>query len=173
MTYRVKLSNRSMNRNHLNHKMIKPVIINGNEFIDERGRIKFVNEFRFTKVKRFYTVENSSTEFIRAWQGHRYEKKYFYVVSGSYRIALIEIKDWRNPDRTLKCETFDLPCSTPQILSVPEGYANGFRALEENSIMLVFSNKSLESSMNDDHRWSPEYFTCTKQVFNLKSFYDG
>jgi dTDP-4-dehydrorhamnose 3,5-epimerase len=36
---------------------------------------------------------------------------------------------------------------------IPGGYANGFKALEDNSRLLAFSNLSLEESRQDDYRF--------------------
>ncbi|MGS0748828.1 hypothetical protein [Halpernia sp. GG3] len=48
---------------------MKPSLIKGGEFQDERGIINF----NALGIKRIYTIENNSTEFIRAWQGHKIE----------------------------------------------------------------------------------------------------
>ena len=51
----------------------------GGLFSDDRGHLRFVNDFNFEGVKRFYQVENHSKNFIRAWHGHEKEGKYVYV----------------------------------------------------------------------------------------------
>ena len=45
-------------------------IYQGGISVDDRGSVRFVNEFQFQNVKRFYQVENHKSGFIRAWHGH-------------------------------------------------------------------------------------------------------
>ena len=52
--------------------------VEGGLFADDRGFLRFVNNFDFSQVKRFYQVENHSAGFIRAWHGHKKEKKFIY-----------------------------------------------------------------------------------------------
>ena len=59
----------------------------------------------------------------------------------------------KNPSFELKPETFILDSKNTEILQIPSGYANGFKALEENSELLVFSNLSLEEAKNDQFRF--------------------
>ena len=74
--------------------MIVPTI-KGKTFVDDRGSLRFVNDFSFadTKIKRFYQVENHERGFIRAWHGHKIEGKYVYVVKGSAWVAAIDMED--------------------------------------------------------------------------------
>ena len=139
--------------------------VNGDRFVDERGIVSFVNDFYLDDIKRFYLIEHSDTKTIRAWQGHKTESKYFYCIKESFRIAVIKTDDWDNPDKDLPIDFFDINSSTPQILSIQANCINGFRALENNSILLVFSDKSLEESKEDDHRWDTEYFSNWESVF--------
>ena len=65
-------------------------LIKGNEFIDERGALRFFNDFDMGKVVRFYEIAPANTEIIRAWQGHQHEKKWFYCLAGSFVINLVD-----------------------------------------------------------------------------------
>jgi hypothetical protein len=47
------------------------------------------------------------------------------------------------------------------------GFVNGFQALEADSILMVYSDKTLEESKEDDFRWPPEYFNDTSNHFIL------
>jgi dTDP-4-dehydrorhamnose 3,5-epimerase len=53
----------------------KPEIIKGGSYSDNRGEIRFVNDFQFDDVKRFYFIKHPDKSVIRAWQGHQFEKK--------------------------------------------------------------------------------------------------
>ena len=68
--------------------------VEGGIHIDERGAVSFVNDFQFDQVKRFYTVRNHRSPFIRAWHGHKKEGKYVTVVNGSAIIGAIKIDNW-------------------------------------------------------------------------------
>lgn len=38
---------------------MKPKIIQGGKFSDQRGTISYVNDFMFTDIERFYIISNS------------------------------------------------------------------------------------------------------------------
>ncbi len=123
-----------------------PYIIPGGVAVDDRGSVRFVNDFDFKNVKRFYQVQNHRQGFIRAWHGHQYEAKYVYVVSGSALVGAANME-------TQVVEKFILSAQSPKVLYIPAGYANGFKTLEENTIILFFSTSDLNSSLKDDIRF--------------------
>ena len=47
---------------------------------------------------------------------------------------------------------------SPSILFIPEGYANGHMSLNENTQIMVFSNKTLQEGLNDDIRFESHYW---------------
>jgi hypothetical protein len=63
-------------------------------------------------VKRLYTIQNIDTVFIKSWQGHKVEQRWFSVVQGSFKIILIAIDDWVRPSLNLEQYHFIL---TPRI----------------------------------------------------------
>lgn len=128
-------------------------LIQGNQYTDERGVIRFVNTFDLSPAKRFYTIEHKNTNVIRAWQGHKIEEKYFHVIQGSFLLAAVKIDNWAEPSKSLEPRQFILSAEENQVLHVPAGFANGFRALEPNSLLLVFSNLSMEHAVEDDYRY--------------------
>ena len=131
-------------------------IINGNNHLDKRGLLCFFNSFDMTEISRMYEIVPSSTETIRAWQGHKLEKKWFYCNSGSFVINLIEIDEFENPSLQLIPSRIELSQDNAEILEIPRGYANGFKATKENSRLIIFSNLTLEESKNDDFRFPVE-----------------
>lgn len=133
-------------------------LFKGGQFTDHRGTIRHVNEFDFTGVKRFYTIYHKDTETIRAWQGHKVESKYFYVIKGSFRVNWIKIDNWQNPSMNTIPKSIVLSEKESQLIKIERGYANGFKALEPDSIIMVFSDKSLEQSLADSYRWVADYF---------------
>ncbi len=142
----------------------KPTIIKGGNFIDERGMMRFVNDFQFDDVQRFYMIKHIGTSVVRAWQGHRLEKKYFFPVSGSFVVAWVKIDDFENPSMNLKPEYHILSVETSEILAVPKGYANGLKALEPNSEIMVLSDKSLEESAKENIRFPAEWWFDWKKL---------
>lgn len=130
----------------------KPSIIVGGTHTDERGAISFVNGFGMEEVKRLYHIHHLRTNTIRAWQGHKREQKWFYVLEGSFNIQLVTPDDWTDPSNDLEVIDYKLDALT-NVLHVPGGYANGFKAATENSKMIIFSDFSVDESNNDNYRF--------------------
>ena len=131
-------------------------IIKGGNHEDVRGKLFFFNDFDLSKVKRFYVIEHPKVEIIRAWQGHKKEEKWFYVLDGSFKIILIKPDNWIDPSNKLETEEFIMHSENQQILYVPGGYANGFKALEPKSKIMVFSSFTIEESGNDNYRFDKD-----------------
>jgi len=129
-------------------------IINGGLATDDRGTVRFVNDFNFENIKRFYQVQNHRRGFIRAWHGHKFEGKYVYVVKGSALISAVPLDMMidKNIDQS-KIFKFVLSSNNPKILYIPPMYANGFKSLEEDTILQFFSTTTLNESLNDDIRF--------------------
>ena len=134
------------------------MIIKGNSFSDNRGTINFVNEFHFEGIKRFYTITHKDTSVVRAWQGHKTETKHFFVTKGKFLICWVEIDNWDSPGKDLKVNKEILSAENPQILIVPAGTANGFRAMEADSTLLIFSDLGLEASSKDLFRFEGNHW---------------
>lgn len=137
----------------------EPYLIDGGVHKDERGVVSFVNQFDLTSIKRMYFSENANTDIIRAWQGHRIESRWFCCVAGSFDVRLVLIDDWEKPSRSLKCKKYILSNAATQVLFIPPGYANGFRALEERSKLLVFSDYFIDEIPNDQIRFDKDNWT--------------
>ncbi len=133
--------------------IMKPSIIRGSIFKDTRGIIRHTNDFKLTNVCRFYTIQHSDTETIRAWQGHEFETKYFVPINGKFVVAWVEIEDFKNPSQNLVAEYKLLSDDQPSILHIPPGHANGLRALENNSIIGVFSDMDNDKSVKEKIRY--------------------
>jgi len=133
---------------------MEPKLINGGLATDDRGTVRFVNEFNFDGVKRFYQVQNHRAGFIRAWHGHHKEGKYVYVAKGTAIIGAVPIDMMieKNVDQSKVFKTV-LSSNNPKVLFIPAGYANGFKSLEANTIVQFFSTSTLEESLGDDIRF--------------------
>lgn len=128
-------------------------IIEGGISVDHRGQISHVNDLDMSEVERFYVIYQNDTSIIRAWHAHQHEKKWFYVIKGSFKMAFVKIDNWENPSPDLKPEIFHLSDKESKVLYIPEGYANGIKAEEPDSILMVFSNKILSEAVNDSWRY--------------------
>jgi dTDP-4-dehydrorhamnose 3,5-epimerase len=64
----------------------------------------------------------------------------------------------KNPSKKNKVFTWYLNAGSQNIISIPEGYANGSMSLEDNSKLLIFSTSTLESSLKDDYRFPVKYW---------------
>ena len=137
------------------------MIIRGNTHNDHRGTVRFVNDFYFEGVKRFYVITHPDTEIIRAWQGHQKETKYFFVAKGSFLVNWIKIDNWEKPSKNIEIQSKILNDKESEILVIPPGHANGFRALEPDSTLVVFSDKILQESNEDDFRFPVDYWNLT------------
>ena len=136
----------------------KPVVIEGGLAVDARGQVSFVNDFRFKDVVRFYMVENSPEQPVRAFHGHMKEAKYVFVPSGSALVAAVKLDDSKTPSKGAIPERFVLSAKKPAVLYIPGGYANGFRALEANTRAIFFATASVEESKADDYRFPHDYW---------------
>ena len=149
-------------------------LISGGAAVDDRGSVRFVNDFNFSQVKRFYQVQNHKKGFIRAWHGHKNEGKYVYACKGSFLVGAVKMKetvalDGIADDAIISEEglpqKFILSSESPKVLWIPPGYANGFMSLTEDGIIQFFSTSSLEDSLNDDIRFDYNKWNIWKEDF--------
>jgi len=136
----------------MDNTALNPVITKGGLAVDDRGTLRFVNDFNFDGVKRFYMVENHAAGFIRAWHGHRHEAKYVYVVSGAALVVAVRLEDARLDLPIEKAFRTVVSDSAPAIVRIPGGYYNGFKTLTPGCRVIFFSDASLEESKSDDLR---------------------
>ena len=134
-----------------------PKIINGSSNSDSRGILSYNNDFDATAIKRLYFIENINTDFIRAWQGHKAEQRWFSVVKGSFRIKLIKIDDWNTPSNCLNIIAFVINDKNFDLLHIPKGYVSSIQSLEKDSKLLAMSDY-LMGEINDEYRFDVDYF---------------
>jgi dTDP-4-dehydrorhamnose 3,5-epimerase-like enzyme len=134
-----------------------PRIINGGSHSDTRGTVRFNNSFDATAIKRIYLIENNETTFVRGWQGHRIEQRWFSVLQGSFKIELIAIDNWENPSKGLKPLSFSVNAETLDVLHVPQGYVTSIQALKEGAKLLVMADYLL-GTIQDEYRFDIDYF---------------
>ena len=130
-----------------------PELINSGLYQDERGKLAFFNDLDLSGIKRIYSIEHQNTTIVRAWQGHKIEQKWFYVIKGKFKIVLVQPDNWENPSLKQVTQEYHLAAANDQILHVPGAYANGLQAMENNSKLIVFSSFNAQQSSEDNFRY--------------------
>lgn len=125
----------------------------GRSFIDDRGKLVAFNNFSLDGIKRMYQIEHPSKGMVRAWQGHKIENKWFYVIKGSFAIAYASIDDFENPSKRIKANFKTIKAKDQVILNIPAGYANGLKSLECDSKVIIFSDLTLDEAKNDNFKY--------------------
>lgn len=136
---------------------MEPKIINGGFFKDERGFLKHNNSFNLGPVKRFYLIQNRDIIYQRKWQGHKIENRWYIVVQGSFKIDLIKIDNWINPDQYLKKESIIINDSSLDVLHIPPGYVSSIQAIEKDARLLVMSDYQM-NEIEDNFKYPSDYF---------------
>lgn len=141
--------------------MHTPYLVEAGRAVDDRGALTFANDFELSNFKRFYFVQNHSQGFVRAWHGHKLERKAVIPIVGEFLVCAVKVDDWDNPNPEATVHRYVLSSTNPKILHIPAGYANGFMNLGHGENRLLFlSSSSLEESAADDIRfdsrlWNP------------------
>ena len=135
-----------------------PELIPGGVSSDDRGRVFFANGLDLSNCRRFYFVENFAVGTVRAWHAHRHERKWVMAVSGAALACCVKIDDWDTPSADTQVDRFVLDASSPSVLSVPPGYANGAMSLTPGTKLLYLSDASLDASLGDDIRYPARYW---------------
>lgn len=137
--------------------MTEPTLIPISIHSDERGELRYCNEFDLSTAKRFYSISFVEKNQVRAWQAHKIENKAMMPIRGISKIVLVKLSDFA---KGIAEDTFEytLNASYPTILFVPEGYANGLQSKSPDSSLMIFSNLSIEEAKNDDFRFEASRF---------------
>lgn len=144
---------------------IGPTIINGGNFVDDRGELLFFNDLDLDIWKRFYVVSNHRKGFIRAWHGHQNESKLIIPTRGVTLVCAVPLDDLHEPSKDVSPIKHVLSSNTPKGFLIPKGYANGFKTLTHDSQLLIFSDSTLEESKKDDYRFSWDYWNCWEEDY--------
>lgn len=134
-----------------------PKIIRGGKHTDSRGTLLYNNDFDAFGIKRIYVIENNETTFVRGWQGHRIEQRWFSVLQGRFKLELIAIDSWDNPCKDLERLSFIIDAETLDVLHVPSGYVSSIQSLEEGAKLLVMADYLL-GEVQDEYRFDIDYF---------------
>jgi dTDP-4-dehydrorhamnose 3,5-epimerase-like enzyme len=138
-----------------------PQVIQGNAHSDDRGVLYYNNNFDASAVKRVYFIENRDTDFVRAWQGHKIEQRWFSVANGSFEIKLIKVDNWETPSVNLEQLVYTISSETLDVLHIPAGYISSIRALTADAKLLVMADYLL-GEIKDEYRYDAGYFNVNK-----------
>lgn len=138
-----------------------PSLIKGKQHGDDRGVITYNNDFDASVIKRMYTIENHSSDFIRGWQGHKIEQRWFACMKGIFEISVIGIDDFTNPSKDLLIHKFLLTDDILTYLHIPRGCVTAIQAKENQSKLLVLADYGLGET-NDEYRYTLNYFKSKK-----------
>lgn len=133
------------------------MLLEGKKHQDERGIITYNNDFDASQIKRIYTIENDSTDFIRGWQGHKIEQRWFASMKGIFEISVIFIDDFENPSQNLTIQKYVLTDGALTYLHIPAGCITAIQAKQTESKLLVLADFLL-GEINDEYRYSLDYF---------------
>lgn len=135
-----------------------PFVIKGACYRDDRGELRYNNAFDASPVKRLYLIQNSESNPVRGWQGHRVEQRWFIAVVGAFAINAIKVDNWESPSNGLLADTFSINQENLNILHIPPGYITKIYSLEKGSVLLAMSDYLL-GEVKDEYRFPPDYFT--------------
>lgn len=133
------------------------MVLEGKRHEDARGIITYNNDFEASQIKRIYTIENHSTEFIRGWQGHKIEQRWFACMRGSFEISVIKIDNFQQPSKDLTVNKYLLKDKNLTFLHIPSGHITAIQAIEEGSKLLILADYAL-GEIQDEYRFPLEYF---------------
>ena len=143
--------------------MNMPEIIELKEsFFDDRGFFTnipldiFPNGFTPT---RMYFCENFQSGTVRGFHFHRKEAKVFVCLRGTVKFVLLpeELVE-ENSYHKYRPQVFTLTAKKPQLLYIPERWANGWQTLTDDALLLGMSNVTVKDSVNDDLRIDPHKY---------------
>jgi len=133
------------------------MFLKGKKHEDERGIITYNNDFDASEIKRIYTIENHSSDFIRGWQGHKIEQRWFACIQGEFEISVIELDDFKNPSEDLIISKYVLENKELTYLHIPAGCITAIQAKTDGSKLLVLADYGL-GEIQDEYRFPLEYF---------------
>lgn len=121
--------------------------------VDDRGFLYQIfqsTDNLFPEIKRIYIVGNFDKAVVRGFHKHLEEWKYFFVAAGSAKFVLV--------DENNKINNYVLSSKKPHVLVVPPKIYHGWVSLEDNTLLIAISDKTLEESEKDDYRKDPYTF---------------
>jgi len=142
----------------------------GKMFADDRGTFFDMigpGKERPFEPKRMYVCENFSKDTIRGFHYHDIEQKLFTCVKGAILFQLIPMNkgnalEWsKSGRRTLYTEAERIVLYPGTSLHIPAKYANAWKPLTDDAILVGCSSTTIKESVNDDIRIDPHIVAWT------------
>jgi len=154
-------------------------------FHDDRGTFCDITSGKTNfNIKRVYVCENFKKGTIRGFHYHEKEEKLFYVPRGAVKFIIIKCdiiqakamsrdvyptsdlyEQVNNPEIF---QTFILSDKMHNGLYIPANYANAWMTLTDDTILVGCSSSTLEESVDDDIRFSPDK-PIFKELWKVKN----
>lgn len=141
-----------------------PRVIDLEIYDDDRGfLVPLTNELRPENFRRVYVCGNHVKGIIRGFHLHEKEWKYFYIIKGAAKFVAIDPKDEAN------IYSFVITERKPKLVIIPPGYANGWVSLQDETLLVALSSRTIGEIKgdNDDKRIDP--FKWGKEIWEIKS----
>lgn len=140
--------------------MSDPRVFRPEIFEDERGSVLAVNALDLSPVKRCYFIENLCTSFLRGWQGHNIESRWFLCLKGVFEVYVMSIVAFEKK-QFINLKKITLDSTEGFILLVPPGNVTALRSSEDPSRLQVFSDYGL-NEVADEIRFDITTFDPTR-----------
>ena len=134
-------------------KSLASELIQGGTYADDRGSLRFCNDFDMSAVRRFYTIANSVEQPVRGWIGHKRETKWFFPLKGTTTVTVEPMagETLAAKDAEVAKESFVLNSDRLSVLKVKPG--NWFCIEQHDGAeVMVFSDCRVGEFENDDFR---------------------
>lgn len=127
--------------------------------VDDRGYLyQIAGNYEFPEIRRIYIVGNFAKGVIRGFHLHKEEWKAYFAANGSSKMVIV--------GRDGGISSYVLTSRKPSILVIPPEYAHGWISLQDETLLVGISNKTVEESAKDDYREDP--FKYGKEVWDVK-----
>ncbi len=136
--------------NHRKRSLKDPQLAPIQCHVDDRGflyQILGTYDDIFPHIARAYVVGNFARGTIRGFHMHKKETKAYFVASGTAKFVVV------GGDK--KTQTFVLNSRNPSVLVVPPNNNHGWISLEDATMLVAMSDKTLKESVEDDYRSDP------------------
>lgn len=138
----------------------QPHLIDRALFCDDRGHFENIPlsypELGF-EGKRVYICSNFEQGMVRGFHFHEFESKIFICLQGAAKFMLFEECRYAiDITEETRSETLVISASLQKGIYVPAKYANGWRSLTSDTVLLGISNRTVEESQQDDWRFCPD-----------------
>lgn len=142
----------------------KPHAIDLDIYDDDRGfLVPLTNSLEPDDIRRVYVVGNFARGVIRGFHYHFKEKKMHFILKGSAKFLAI------NPDDPDERYEFVITERKPRIVVIPPKYANGWKSLADDTLLVSMSSRTIGEIRedNDDIRYDP--YTWGEEVWEVKA----